>query len=109
MKSSTARPSSRLSRIRFIAGSALVVRPLMRSGTNPRVKSALTTLPAAPPRSEPGSGSKLPSARWAAAERMMDRVSESLGHLMVHLPFYYPKPRGPPARGGQAEGGGRQT
>ena len=34
--------------------------------------------PAAPPRSEPGSGSRLPSGRWAAAERMVSWVSGSL-------------------------------
>jgi ATP-dependent helicase HrpA len=46
---------------------AVVICSRMR----PRESSAPTTLLAAPPRSEPGSGSTLPSARCAAAERMI--------------------------------------
>ncbi len=62
----------------FIAASALRGLSMMCSRIRPRVSSAPTTLVAAPPRSEPGSGSTLPSARCAAAERMIDWVSESL-------------------------------
>ena len=74
MKSSTPRPSGsgRLRQIVFIAASALRGLSTMCSRISPRASSAPTTLVAAPPRSEPGSGSTLPSARWAAAERMID-------------------------------------
>jgi hypothetical protein len=53
------------------AGSALRGLSTMCSRIRPRESSAATTLVAAPPRSEPGSGSKFPLARCAAAERMI--------------------------------------
>jgi hypothetical protein len=78
VRSSTARPSGSVRQMRFRAVSAFAMLSVMRSAMSPRVSSALTTLAAAPPRSEPGSGRTLPSSRWAAAERMMVCVSESL-------------------------------
>jgi hypothetical protein len=45
----------------------------------PRESSATATLVAAPPRREPGSGSRLPSARCAAAVSRVAWASESFG------------------------------
>jgi hypothetical protein len=80
MWSSTPRPSGsgRFRQMVFIAASALRGLLVTYSRIRPRARSAATTWVAAPPRSEPGSGSTLPSARCAAAERMIDWVSESL-------------------------------
>ena len=78
IQSSTARPSSSLRQTVLSALSAGVCRSVTSSRARPRARSAPTTLTAAPPRSEPGSGSRLPSARCAAAESMIAWVSESL-------------------------------
>ena len=78
IRSSTPRPSSRLRQTGLSAASAFTVRSRTRSSASPRASSAATTFAAAPPRSEPGSGSRLPSARWAAAQRTIAWVSESL-------------------------------
>jgi hypothetical protein len=73
IKSSTPRPSGsgRLRQTVFIAASALRGLSMVCSRIRPRASSASTTFFAAPPRSEPGSGSTLPSARCAAPERMI--------------------------------------
>jgi hypothetical protein len=70
------------------------------SAISPRFSSAPTTLAAAPPRSEPGSGRTLRSSRCAAALRITSLGVGKLGHLgsPVFGPascgaFYDPEPR----------------
>ena len=85
------------------------------SRARPRARSAPTTLVAAPPRSEPGSGSRLPSARWAAAESMIAWVSESLvigSSLRLRGSGTIPDPLRPRAahpEGARRVGGGRRA
>ena len=70
------RPSSRLRRSLLSAGSAVAVLSTICSSARPRASSPATTLVTAPPRSEPGSGSRLPSARCAAAVSRIAGVAE---------------------------------
>ena len=101
MKSRTPRPSSWLRQTVLSAGSALRGLSTTCSRISPRVSSAPTTLVAAPPRSEPGSGRTLPSDRWAAAERMTTCVSESLviGWSLRCEGRDHPDPATTPSRG----------
>ena len=73
------RPSSALRQSVLSAGSGLAVSSTIRSSTSPRASSAATTLAAAPPRSEPGSGSRLPSVRsaLATASRLVAKVDSA--------------------------------
>ena len=73
-----ARPSSSFRQMRLSAASALAGCRSCVSAISPRESSAPTTLVAAPPRSEPGSGRTLRSSRCAAALRIRSWVSESL-------------------------------
>jgi transposase len=97
MCTKTPRPSSRLRQRVLSAGSAGRASSITISSAKPRESSAPMSLLAAPPRSEPGSGSRLPLARCAAVVRIIACVSESFGmgsfplaRIRTILTFYDP-------------------